>query len=265
MKTTSSEEFKHRLAMIMDDIRVIESNLGEEILSKPTSYSDCLGVHFSNIEIACDLESEECLSWSPFFKGNKVIGADHHQVERIIRILKNDVEVDGETIQYIVEKVGMEEQLLKQLIATYPEFIEDENPEEENLKTFWRDVRNTSFEHKELAKRVWDDIMNNGHIGYNDFDSYYKARANQFNLTTPPKQKVSDREYRIVTITPMMTEVLFEDYTTTLGNIAKEGNETAYALQEIIDSVMDTAIGCSLYFQPNRDNKQSKGIITRIK
>ena len=41
------------------------------------------------------------------------------KVETIISLL-NEIEVDGETMQYIIEKVGMEEQMLKQLILTYP-------------------------------------------------------------------------------------------------------------------------------------------------
>ena len=41
------------------------------------------------------------------------------KVETIISLL-NEIEVDGETMQYIIEKVGMEDQMLKQLILTYP-------------------------------------------------------------------------------------------------------------------------------------------------
>lgn len=41
------------------------------------------------------------------------------KVETIISLL-NEIEVDGETMQYIVEKVNMHEQILKQLILTYP-------------------------------------------------------------------------------------------------------------------------------------------------
>ena len=41
------------------------------------------------------------------------------KVETIISLL-NEIEVDGETMQHIIEKVGMEEQMLKQLILTYP-------------------------------------------------------------------------------------------------------------------------------------------------
>jgi hypothetical protein len=41
------------------------------------------------------------------------------KVETIISLL-NEIEVDGETMQYIIEKVNMHEQMLKQLILTYP-------------------------------------------------------------------------------------------------------------------------------------------------
>ena len=40
------------------------------------------------------------------------------KVETIISLL-NEIEVDGETMQYIIEKVDMHEQMLKQLISTY--------------------------------------------------------------------------------------------------------------------------------------------------
>ena len=41
------------------------------------------------------------------------------KVDTIISLL-NEIEVDGETMQYIIEKVCMEDQMLKQLILTYP-------------------------------------------------------------------------------------------------------------------------------------------------
>jgi len=43
-----------------------------------------------------------------------------------------------------------------------------------------------------------------------------------------------------------------------------EGYEFEYALQEIIDEVLDLEQGDSLYFQPNRDGNDSKGIILRV-
>ena len=41
------------------------------------------------------------------------------KVESIIDILK-EIDVDGETMQYILSKVGMESQMLKQLVMTSP-------------------------------------------------------------------------------------------------------------------------------------------------
>ena len=41
------------------------------------------------------------------------------KVERIISDLSH-IEVDGETMQYILERVGMEDQMLRQLIMSQP-------------------------------------------------------------------------------------------------------------------------------------------------
>lgn len=41
-------------------------------------------------------------------------------------------------------------------------------------------------------------------------------------------------------------------------------SELNYALQDIIDEVLDLKEGESLYFFPNRDDKLSKGIIVRL-
>jgi hypothetical protein len=46
------------------------------------------------------------------------------RINQVIGILKNltwnDNSVDGETMQYILEKVGMEDQMLKQLVMSQP-------------------------------------------------------------------------------------------------------------------------------------------------
>ena len=40
-------------------------------------------------------------------------------VNRVVNILR-EIDVDGETMQYIIKKVGMEEQMLKQLVMSNP-------------------------------------------------------------------------------------------------------------------------------------------------
>jgi hypothetical protein len=49
----------------------------------------------------------------------KGITIEHHLVQTIIYQLE-DIEVDGETMQYILSKIGMEWQMLRQLIMTLP-------------------------------------------------------------------------------------------------------------------------------------------------
>lgn len=40
-------------------------------------------------------------------------------VEEIISMLRH-IEVDGETMQYIIQKVGLEDQMLRQLVMSQP-------------------------------------------------------------------------------------------------------------------------------------------------
>jgi hypothetical protein len=67
-----AKELKHRLAMIEDDLKVIRAFIYEqglnETFQKPTPMADECWTHLNNIEIACDLSSEECLSWKLFAK-----------------------------------------------------------------------------------------------------------------------------------------------------------------------------------------------------
>jgi hypothetical protein len=63
-------QLKHRLAMVEDDLRVIRAFIYEQGLSetfqKPTPMTDECWTHLNNIEIACDLSSEESLNWILF-------------------------------------------------------------------------------------------------------------------------------------------------------------------------------------------------------
>jgi hypothetical protein len=44
----------------------------------------------------------------------------NQKVQEVIDILR-EIEVDGETMQYILERVGMTDQMLRQLIMSNPE------------------------------------------------------------------------------------------------------------------------------------------------
>ena len=110
MKNTI-EQFEHRLAMIQDDLiqirQFIYAHDLDEIFQKKTHVSDEAWTLLNNIEIACDLNSDEALTWRIF----------NHPAEQVIKDLKA-MDVDGETMQYILEQVGMSDQILKQLIVS---------------------------------------------------------------------------------------------------------------------------------------------------
>lgn len=67
---TEAEELKHRLEMIADDLKVIRAFIYkqglDETFQKPTPMADECWTHLNNIEIACDVNSEESLDWSSF-------------------------------------------------------------------------------------------------------------------------------------------------------------------------------------------------------
>lgn len=61
----------------------------------------------------------------------------------------------------------------------------------------------------------------------------------------------------------LYTEILMGEHLT--HKVSENGNmpEWFYALQDCIDNVLDLRKGESMYFQSNRDNVLSKGLIIR--
>jgi hypothetical protein len=56
-------------------------------------------------------------------------------IEQIIDLL-NEIEIDGETMEYIIRQVGMEDQMLRQLVMSSP--IEQLNSLIEERKDIWK-------------------------------------------------------------------------------------------------------------------------------
>ena len=82
-----------------------------------------------------------------------------------INILAN---ADGEDTQYILEKIGMDNQMLCQLVATASNF----------------DLINVLDERgilKDTCKKVWEDIFNNDTLIYNNFESYWENFIKKLN------------------------------------------------------------------------------------
>jgi hypothetical protein len=67
---TEVEQLKHRLAMVKDDLDIVRKFIDSEQLEKhferPSETSDECWTNLSNIEIACDLTSDESLGWKLF-------------------------------------------------------------------------------------------------------------------------------------------------------------------------------------------------------
>lgn len=66
------KELEHRLAMVKEDSaelqRFITDNGLDEAFQNSTEMSDEAWSHFANIDIACNLKSNEALDWKPFNK-----------------------------------------------------------------------------------------------------------------------------------------------------------------------------------------------------
>jgi hypothetical protein len=68
-----NNQLEHRLAMIQDDLIqlrafIYANNLVETFFEKPTKVSDEAWTLLNNIEIACDLTSDESLTWNLYNK-----------------------------------------------------------------------------------------------------------------------------------------------------------------------------------------------------
>ena len=62
----------HRMKMIIDDAQVVIDHLESgNGMNEQTIHADDAWTHISNIEIAIDLGSTECMAWKEFSKLNK--------------------------------------------------------------------------------------------------------------------------------------------------------------------------------------------------
>jgi hypothetical protein len=98
-----------------------EVDAGKEI-KMSVSELDKILLGSNDINIALDLEDTMCVvdDWFQLFREDKKQPQTHEFVKDIIAKLKV-IDVDGETMQYILEQVGMSDQMLRQLVMSKPE------------------------------------------------------------------------------------------------------------------------------------------------
>jgi hypothetical protein len=67
---TREQQLEYRIAMIQDDLNVLRAFIYKQGLidsfRKGTDKCDEAITHLNNIEIACDLQSDESLEWKTF-------------------------------------------------------------------------------------------------------------------------------------------------------------------------------------------------------
>lgn len=66
-----TQQLEHRLAMVQDDLGILkrfilEQGLDEVFNHTASATSDSAYINISNIEIACNLNNDESLSWGMF-------------------------------------------------------------------------------------------------------------------------------------------------------------------------------------------------------
>jgi hypothetical protein len=88
------------------------------------------------------------------------------QLQSVIQKLRV-MEIDGDTMEYILRQVGMEEQILKQLILSADGLclknaleLRDELEQRDSIKDFWQECTNREFELKHRLACIYEDAEN---------------------------------------------------------------------------------------------------------
>ena len=74
----------------------------------------------------------------------------------------------------------------------------------------------------------------------------------------------SRRQYRVIATWSNTSDALNKVFSVQELLNEDDGTEVRYAVQEVTDELLDLRVNESMYFQPNRDDKDSKGIIVRV-
>jgi len=72
--------------------------------------------------ITTEDEKQMIINWENNYFKSYHIHLDHSDKVQLVIDTLREIDVDGETMQFILEKVGMEDQMLKQLIGTADDY-----------------------------------------------------------------------------------------------------------------------------------------------
>ncbi len=86
-------------------------------------FADIIEVFDTNsTTITTEDEKQMIINWENNYFKSYHIHLDHSDKVQLVIDTLREIDVDGETMQFILEKVGMEDQMLKQLISTADEY-----------------------------------------------------------------------------------------------------------------------------------------------
>lgn len=127
-----NKQLKHRLTMINDELKAFVEFLDEnrmmEALEKPTKYGDSAWLHILNMEIACDLLSNESLDWKLYNSHKKTNMKNYTIRKKVLTVQKADIEAisEDEALEIALEHQfdGIEEVISTDYESDTPKEIE---------------------------------------------------------------------------------------------------------------------------------------------
>jgi CRISPR/Cas system-associated exonuclease Cas4 (RecB family) len=263
---TEDQQLKLRLELVLDDLKAIKEFIYEnglsEIFQRPTKHADECWTHFNNIEIACDLNDDESLSWGKFYKEKKAKGGElteDQQFKLRLELVLDDLKA----IKEFIYENGLSETFEK------PTKHSDE---------CW-----TLFNNIEIACDLNDDeslswgkfykekggyMAKGGSVNYGRSWTADRAKHNKSeDYEIPMKQRKFDhggevgQGFLIKDMREKLNRMFPDTFGFTVGNVSKEGNKTLNSAALIVDTndpnrgLEDKDIQSKLFFpQYKRDH-----------
>ncbi len=133
MHNLTREELIRRITIIQEDVNRLYDLLGlMNIDTSDTSIKNGVSVdtYVTNVAVVCDMDKDGNVDeegrrieteWLTTEERNERTWNERKKpYDKIVDALK-ELDVDGEMMQYIIERVGMNDQMLRQLILTNPQ------------------------------------------------------------------------------------------------------------------------------------------------
>jgi hypothetical protein len=160
---------RHRIDTINEELIIINSFIKQHQLystfAQPSDFADSCNTHFSNIEIACDLESDECLNWNMYNLKKQQEKPQEKPQEK----LQEEEQEDRSSLKYFWQDLNNFNIQAKEFCSKV--WV---NHRFHTRKQFFEDNKIKHFEMKYIIHEVWDDLENNDTLMFNNFEKYWE-------------------------------------------------------------------------------------------